>query len=100
MNKILTNTNEIWTSYERPPQTKVFPAVQIRLNLFVSVCISFTDFKDISRFVHTHISLISVHIGGISYQLPVAGDADLRNGPPVHTGTYTGHTRPDLGCKL
>ena len=52
---------------------------------------------DLNRYTRTHISLISVHIGGIRYQLPVAGDAVRRGGPPIHTGTDTGHTRPDLG---
>ena len=62
----------------------------MRLNLFVSVCIA----------LHAHISLISVHIACISYELPVACDADRRGGPPMHTGTDTGHARPDLGHKL
>ena len=72
-------------------------SVYICLYLAVFVCITSTD---LSRFVHIHISLISVYIAYISYELPLASNAENRGGSPIHTGTDTGHNRPDLGYKL
>ena len=63
MNEILTNINEIQTLYGHPPQKKnylgCFIYVYICLYLAAFVYITSTD---MNRFVHTHISFISVHI--------------------------------------
>ena len=82
-----------------PRKKKIWAVISVYICLYLAafVCITSTD---LSRFVHTHISYISVYIACISYELPVASNAENRGGSPIHTGTDTGHNRPDLGYKL
>ena len=84
------------------PRKKFISAfISVYICLYI-VAFGYIPSTDSSRYTHlvcTHISLISVHIGNISYQLAVAGDPDCRGGSPIHTEIRTGHTGPDLGYK-
>ena len=73
--------------YTKRPQKKIFSDC---------ICIFFTG---LNGFLHTHISLISVHIACISCWLEVSCEASA-GWALMHLATYTGHIHTDLGFSV